>query len=183
MGEQSAERFRGWVLVLSMLWVGAGVVNIGYAFFNTTKAFTWADVTSGIEGLSAYPVAVQDFISIAHWAWLVLALPVLIAGFVRFSGWRRGNWLRASAWAGAWIVGVALLAQADAWGNYPEQICVSYQNLVCRIPSPAVVSWGELPICAAWLVLGTLMTWVVAVSPSRRSDVPSTSRQPSIKAG
>ncbi len=169
MSEQSAEpeRFRGWAWPLGMLWVGAGLVNVGYTFYNTTKPFTWADVTSGIEGLSAYPAAVQDFVSIAGWAWLVLALAVLIAGFIRFSGWRRGNWLRGSAWAGVWIAGVALLALADTWGTYPEQNCVSYRDLVCRIPSPAVVSWGELPICAAWLVLGTLMTWILAVSPAR----------------
>ena len=175
-------RVRGWVWLLSMLWVGAGLVNIGYTFYNTTKPFTLADVTTGIEGLSAYPVAVQDFVSIANWAWLALALPVLIAGFIRLPGWRRGNWLRASAWASTWIAGVALLAQADAWGNYPEQICVSYQHPVCPIPSPAVVSWGELAICAAWLALGAAMTWVLAVPPARRSDVPSTSRQASGKA-
>lgn len=171
-------RVRGWTWLLSMLWVGAGVVNIGYTFYNTTKPFTLADVTTGIEGLSAYPVAVQDFVSIANWAWLALALPVLIAGFIRLPGWRRGNWLRASAWAGTWIAGVALLAQADAWGNYPEQICVSYQHPVCPIPSPAVVSWGELPICAAWLVLGAVMTWILA-GPARRTDVPNTSSRAS----
>jgi site-specific recombinase XerD len=39
-----------------------------------------------------------------------------------------------------------------------------------------------LPLCAAWLVLGALMTWVLAVPPARRSDVPSTSSQASGKA-
>ena len=34
-----------------------------------------------------------------------------------------------------------------------------------------VVSWGELAICAAWLVLGAVLTWVLAVRPSRRSAV------------
>ena len=94
-----------------------------------------------------------------------------------------GNWLRAAAWAGAWIAGVALLAQAGAWGIYPEQICPnSYQNsMVCPIPSPAVVSWGELSICAAWLVLGAVMTWILAV-PACRSDVPTTSSRASGKA-
>ncbi|HXW43657.1 MAG TPA: hypothetical protein VEL03_02645 [Streptosporangiaceae bacterium] len=171
-------RVRGWTWLLSMLWVAAGVVKIGYTFYNTTKPFSWADVTTGIEGiegLSAYPVAVRDVVSIANWAWLALTLPVLIAGFIRLRGWRRGNWLRASAWAGTWIAGAALMAQANAWGQYPEGSCPnSYQNgLVCPIPSPAVVSWGELPVCAAWLVLGAVLTWILAV-PARRSDVPNT---------
>jgi hypothetical protein len=175
-------RVRGWTWLASMLWVGAGVVRIGYTFYNTTKPFTWADVTSGVEGLSAYPVAMQDLVSVANWVWLALALPVLIAGFIRLPGWRRRNWLRAAAWAGTWIAGVALLAQADAWGNYPEGSCPnSYQNgLVCPIPSPAVVSWGELAIGAAWLVLGAAMIWLLA-RPAGRSAVPNTSSRASGK--
>lgn len=184
-------RARGWAWLFTMVWLGAGVVNIGYTFYNTTKPFTWADVNSG--GLSAYPVAVQDFISIAGWAWLVLTIPVMIGGLIRLGGWRRGNWLRASAWVGTWIAGVALIVQAGIWGEYPEQTCVGgYQQpahlrpgetwnaLVCPIPSPAVVSWGELAIFAAWLVIGALMTWVLAVPPERRPGVPSTSGQASL---
>jgi hypothetical protein len=170
-------RVRGWTWLLSMLWVAAGAANTGYLFYNTTKPFTWADVTSGteIEGLSAYPVAVQDVVSVAKWAWLALPLPVFIAGFTRLRGWRPGNWLRVSAWAGAWIAGTALMAQASVWGQYPEGSCPnSYQNgMVCPIPSPAVVSWGELPICAAWMVLGAMMTWILAApAPPRARRVP-----------
>lgn len=165
-------RVRGWTWLLTMLWVGAGVINTGYYFYNSTKPFTWADVTSGteIEGLSATPVAVQITVTLAAVAWLALLTPVPIAGLIRLRGWRRGNWLRAAAWAGAWIAGAALMAQASAWGNYPEQSCPnSYQNgLVCPIPSPAVVSWGELAVCVAWLVLGAAMTWILAV-PARRA--------------
>lgn len=166
-------RARGWTWLLSMLWVGAGVVGTGYYFYNSTKPFTWADVTSGtgIEGLSATPVAVQITVNLAQVAFLALLLPVLIAGFIRLGGWRRGNWLRAAAWAGAWIAGAALMAQAGAWGLYPEQSCPhSYQKngMVCPIPSPAVVRWGELAVCAAWLVLGAAMTWILAV-PARRA--------------
>jgi hypothetical protein len=171
-------RVRGWTWLLSMLWVGAGAVFTGYLFYVTTKPFTWADVTTGtgIEGWSADPVAVQVAAVLAQVACLALPLPVLIAGFIRIRGWRSANWLRAAAWAGAWIAGAALMAQASAWGHYPEGSCPhSYQNsMVCPIPSPAVVSWGELPICAAWLVLGAVMTWILAV-PARRSEVPSTS--------
>jgi len=35
-------------------------------------------------------------------------------------------------------------------------------DVIPHIGSPAVVSWGELAICAAWLVLGAVLTWVLA---------------------
>jgi hypothetical protein len=40
-----------------------------------------------------------------------------------------------------------------------------------RIGSPAVVSWGELALCAAWLMLGAVLTWILAV-PARDPDAP-----------
>jgi hypothetical protein len=33
-----------------MLWVVAGTVGTGYDFYITTKLYTWADVSLGIEG-------------------------------------------------------------------------------------------------------------------------------------
>jgi hypothetical protein len=156
-------RDRGWIWLLSMLWVGAGVAITGYFFYVTTRPFGWADVTTGIYGWSADPVAVRITVVLALVAWLALPLPVLIAGFIRLRGWRPASWLRAAAWAGAWIAGASLMALASAWGHYPEGSCPhSYQNgMVCPVPSPAVVSWGELVICPAWLVLGAVMTQVL----------------------
>jgi hypothetical protein len=187
-------RVRGRTWLLSMLWVGAGVVITGYFFYVTTKPYGWADVTSGLdeglsavtsgtEGWSADPVAVQIAVVLAQVAELALPLPVLIAGFIRLRGWRRGNWLRAAAWAGAWIAGLALMAQASAWGQYPYWSCPdSYQNgLACPIPSPAVVSWGELAICAAWPVLGAVMTRILA-GPPRRSYAPDPTSRASHEA-
>jgi hypothetical protein len=167
-----------------MLWVAAGVVFTGYMFYNTTKPFSWADVTSGIEGWSADPVAVQIAVVLAQAAWLALPLPVVIAGLIRLRGWQRGKWPRAAAWAGAWIAGAALMAQASAWGQYPEGSCHnSYQNsMVCPIPSPAVVSWGELAICAAWLALGAAMTSVLAKLPAHERDLAETSDRSSRQA-
>jgi hypothetical protein len=153
-------RVRGWTWSLSMLWVVAGIVGTGYDFYLTTKPYTWADVSLGIEGWSADPVAVQIAVVLATAASLALPLPALIAGFIRLHGWWPRRWLRIAAWAGAWIAGFALLYQAEIWGNYPAN-CPA-------IGSPAVVSWGELGICAAWLVLGAVMTWILAV-PARRS--------------
>ena len=159
-------RVRGWTWSLSMVWVAAGAVITGYIFYATTNPYISADILgTGIIGFSAGPAAVQIAAVLALAAWLALPLPVLIAGFIRLRGWRPANWLRAAAWAGAWIAGAALLLLARAWGNSPEN----------------VVSWGELPICAAWLVLGAVLTWILAV-PARRSDVPNTSSRASGKA-
>jgi hypothetical protein len=144
-------RVRGWTWLASMLWVLAGAVNTGYFFYITTKPFSVSDMNLGIEGWGTDPVAVQIAVFLAYAAWLALPIPVLIAGFIRLRGWRRGSWLRAAAWAGAWIAGVALLSQAGVWGNYPAASCPNRPLTApdCPFGSPAVVSWGELAICAA----------------------------------
>ena len=157
-------RVRGWTWLLSMVWVAAGAVVTGYIFYATTGASASADIIgTGIIGFNAGPAAVQIAAVLAFAAWLALPLPVWIAGFIRLRGWRPANWLRAAAWAGAWIAGAALLRLARAGGNSPG------------------VSWGELPICAAWLMLGTVLTWILAV-PVRRSDVLDTSSRASGEA-
>jgi hypothetical protein len=174
-------RVRGWVWLLSMLWVVAGAVGTGYDFYITTKPYTWADVSLGIEGWSTDPEAARIAVVLATVASLALPIPLLIAGFVRFRGLRRRNWLRIAAWAGAWIAGFALIYQAEVWGEYPGSENWHYWPSPSHIPSPAVVSWGELAICAAWLVLGAVLTWILA-GPAQRSDVPDTSsRLPSAK--
>jgi hypothetical protein len=164
-------RVRGWASLLSMLWVAAGAVITGYLFYNSTKPFTWADVDLGIPGWSTTPQAVQIAVILAIVVWLALPIPVLVAGFVRLRGWRPGNWFRAVAWAGAWTAGFALMRQAvGPWGTCPTspgRAC----GVIPHIGNPAVVSWGELAICAAWLVLGAVLSWILAgqKGPSRRS--------------
>jgi hypothetical protein len=162
-GPPRPQRVRGWVWLLSMLWVVAGAVGTGYDFYITTKPYTWADVNLGIEGWSTDPEAVRIAVVLATAALVVLPIPVLIAGFVRLRGWRRRNWLRAAAWAGAWIAGFALIYQGEVWGNYPANCPLIGGPGNCpAIGSPAVVSWGELAICAVWLVLGAVMTSILA---------------------
>ena len=168
-------RVRGWVWLLSMLWVAAGAVNSGYFFYITTKPWTAADQNLGIEGWNADPVAVQIAVVLAIAAWLALPIPVVIAGFIRLRGWRPANWLRAAGWAGAWVAGVALLSQASVWGQYPLDSCPNRPLTApqCPFGSPAVVSWGELAICAVWLVLGAVLTRILARPPARGQDVLS----------
>lgn len=143
-------RVRGWTWYLPMVWVAAGAVVTGYIVYATTSPDTSADIDgTGIIGFSAGSAAVQIAAVLAGVAWLALPLPVMIAGFIRLRGWRPANWLRTAAWVGAWITGAALLLLARAWGDSPGN----------------VVSWRELPICAAWLVLGAVMTWILAAPP------------------
>jgi hypothetical protein len=164
-------RVRGWTWSLSMLWVVAGIVGTGYDFYITTKPYTWADVNLGIRGWSTDPQAVQIAVVLATAASLALPIPVLIAGFIRLRGWRSRSWLRIAAWAGAWIAGFALMYQASGpWGTYPGSPGCPCEGMP-RIGSPAVVSWGELALCAAWLVLGAVLTWILAV-PARPWKVP-----------
>lgn len=168
-------RVRGWIWFLSMLWVGSGAVYAGYFFYLTTKPWPGPDL--GIVGWAEIPVTLQIVIALATVVLYAAFIPVPIAGFIRLRGWRRGNWLRGGAWAGAWIAGIGLYLLACSWETYPLHSCPNAPATAvppqCPYGSPAVVSWGELPICAAWLVLGTLMTWILAVPPARRSNVPS----------
>jgi hypothetical protein len=164
-----------------MLWVVAGTVGTGYDFYITTKPYTWADVSLGIEGWSTDPEAVRIAVVLATAASLALPIPALIAGIIRLRGWRPRSWLRIAAWAGAWIAGFALTYQAEIWGNYPANCpAIGGPGNCPAIGSPAVVSWGELGICAAWLVLGAVMTSILA-GPAHRWDGPDTSSRPSAK--
>ena len=65
-------RVRGWTWLLSMLWVGAGVVITGYIFYATTNPYSSADIDgTGIIGFSAGPAAVQ-IAAVSH-GWLSLS--------------------------------------------------------------------------------------------------------------
>jgi hypothetical protein len=166
-------RVRGWVWLLSMLWVVAGAAITGYIFFVTTQPPSWADVSLGIPLWSTDPEAFRIAVVLALAAWVVLPIPVPIAGFVRLRGWRQRNWLRTAAWAGAWIAGLALMYLANVWGEDP-----GYSP---AIGSPAVVSWRELGIVAAWLVLGAVMTSILAAQ-HRGRNAPETSSRSSRQA-
>ncbi len=141
---------RGRVWWLSVLWVVMGAGITGYTFFITTKPFTNADFWIPLWNTEPEVVRAAAYLTVA--AWVVLTIPVLIAGFARLR-WRA---FRMTAWAGAWVAGFALMYLAGEWGAYSGNSPV--------IGSPAVVSWGELGLCAAWLALGAVMTWLLVVS-------------------
>jgi hypothetical protein len=168
-------RVRGWTWLLSMLWIAAAAVGTGYDFYITTKP--WPGPNLGIPGWSTDPVLVQITLILGIIAFLALPVPALIAGFIRLRGRRRRNWLRAAAWAGAWIAGIGLSELAGVWGEYPLHSCPHLPPggipPQCPYGSPAVVSWGELPVCAALLLVGAVMTWILAApAPPRARRVP-----------
>jgi len=180
-------RVRGWTWLLSMLWVMGGVARTGYEFYVTTKPYGYVGLP--FEGLSAGPVAVRIagvLVLVAGLTWLVLPLPALVGGFIRL-GRRQRNWLFAVGWAGALAAGCYLIRLAALWSDYPggpinDSTCtrpLSDGTFNCTLSGPAAVSWGELAICAAWLALGAVMTWILA-RPARRS--PDTTSRASHEA-
>lgn len=146
-------RVRGWVWRLSMLWVVMGAGAAGYALVCTMYGCTTNQCVNDEFWFPLYngePAVIADVGALAATAWVLLAVPLPLAGFVRLRGWRRRNWLRTAAWAGAWLAGLVLMILVAVAGAYGAD-------------SPGL-GWGELelPIFAAWLVLGAAMTSVLA---------------------
>ena len=149
-------RVRGWTWSLSMVWVAAGVVVTGYLFYATTHPYISADIPGTmLIGWAVGPAAVQISAVLAMVAWLALPVPVGIAGLIKLRSWRLVNWPRAGAWAAAWFAGAVLFALARSWADSPG------------------LSWGLLTLCAAWPLLGILMTLILA-GPTRGREDPVT---------
>ncbi len=151
-------RVRGWTWLLSVLWVVIGAGGAIYA----TVAFTHPGYGEGLlipPNLQwpGEPQVIIDVGVIAEVVWVLLSIPVLIAGFVRLRDWRPGNWLRVAGWAGSWVAGLALMNQAAEWAAAGEGGTLG------------LLSVGEMAICAAWLALGAAMTWILS-GPRTRAD-------------
>ena len=151
-------RVRGKCWLLSILWVALGAAITGYTFFVTTKPFTNADFWIPLWGTEPQWVSIAAYLTVA--TWVVLTLPVLVAGLSQLRGRGVGLALRAAAWVGVWAAGLVLMYQAGVWGEYPNPDVTS---------GPAVVSWGELALVVVWLALGAVMTLILA-SPSRDTN-------------
>jgi hypothetical protein len=155
-------RVRGWTWLLSMLWVVIGAGGAIYA----TVAFSHPGYDEGLLipptiQWPGEPQVINAVGVIAEVAWLLLSGPLLVAGFVRLRGWRPRNWLRVAGWTGSWAAGLALMIQAAAWAVAGED------------GTRGVLTVGEIAICAAWLMLGAMMTWILAApAPPRARCVP-----------
>jgi hypothetical protein len=155
-------RVRGWTWLLSMLWVVIGAGGAIYA----TVAFSHPGYEEGLLippniQWSGEPQIIIDVGVIAELAWGLLSGPLLVAGFVRLRGWRPRNWLRVAGWAGSWVVGLALMNQAADWAAAGMD------------GTSAFLSVEEMAICTAWLMLGAVMTWILAApAPPRARCMP-----------
>jgi hypothetical protein len=156
-------RLSGPVWWLAMLWVGLGAAGSVYAFvcsaqrldFNNARVPAWVGEPWIIGDAAGWGAAI----------WLVLTIPVLAAGFVRLGRTKPRNEILWAAWVCTWIAGVALMWLAGLWGqdiSRPTYSCSPPGDCALNAYGPAVVIWRELPLCAAFLALGAIVTWVLA---------------------
>jgi hypothetical protein len=148
----------GWVWWLSILWVAIGAASSAFVFFSSTQPVTASSAN--------VPTWVGWLALLALVSWLVLTIPVLIAGVAQL----RDRELRAIAWTGAWVVDLTLTVLIKAWQDNPPQKITCDANGCGVVPyyGPAVVDLRELGICAAFLTLGAVMTWILARPAERR---------------
>jgi hypothetical protein len=155
-------RGRGWASWLMMLWVGLGATGSGYIFVVSTRVSeppTFTHLPSWVGEPDV--IIAAGYLGAA--AWFVLTIPVLAAGLVRLRTWRTGRWLRAAAWAGAWLAGIVLMIKVASWQTSAPEIFTCVKVYGCALSGfrGAVVSWIELPIFVAWLPLGVVMTLIL----------------------
>jgi hypothetical protein len=144
-------RTRGWVWRLSMLWVVLGAGGAVYGFLCAMIGCTTNQCTNDEFWFLIFngePLAIIAVAAPATAAWLVLTVPLLFAGFIRLRGWRRRAWLRATAWVGSWVAGLAIMVAA-----------VIVAGSGSDVPD---IGWCELPIFAAWLALGAAINRILS---------------------
>ena len=154
---------RGWVWQLSMLWIVMGAGGALYAFACTILGCTTNQCTNDEFWFPLYngePWMIAAVGGLAAGIWLLMAVPLLVAGVVRLRGWRPRNWPRTAAWTGAWVTGFVLMGlivvAGWAWANGSGA------------PN---VAWGELPVIALWLALGAVIGRILS-TPAHSTDVP-----------
>jgi hypothetical protein len=146
-------RVRGWTWLLSMLWV---MIGAGGAIYGTVT-FSHVGYGQGVIWMVQWPGEPQVIIDVAVVAlpvWVLLSVPVLVAGFVRLRGLPRKG-IRVAGWAGSWVAGWLLMNQTKDWAAAGLSSTRGF------------LSVGEMAICVAWLVLGAVMTLILARLPTR----------------
>jgi len=152
-----------------MLWVGLGSALSADALVASAQRF---DVTlSRFPVWAGEPQVVIGVTEVGLVAWVVLTFPVLAAGVFRLRGRGAPDPFREGAWGGIWIGGIALMSLTWFLGQgtpRPTRTCSPPGDCVISTYSPAVVIWGELPLCAAFLALAAVATWTLARSAHPR---------------
>ncbi len=156
----------GLVWCLSILWAGLGAAGAGYIFILSTHVPEAAYI--GLPSWVGEPDVTYLAGDLGAMAWLLLTIPVLVAGLVRLRRTEWGGW-----WAGAWAAGLALAFPVADWQTSAPVVLSCSKGQGCALAGYryAVVSWGELAVFAGWLALGAAVTLILG-RPARGRDLP-----------
>jgi hypothetical protein len=155
------------VLVAGLVHIYRGKLWAWPAARLTAIAWAW------LIGLALMLLAAE----LAAVAWVLVTVPVLVAGLIRLYRRRlraagRAAGLTAIAWTGTWMAGLALMYQVANWQPTAEAIWAGNCNVGagCALAGyrHAVVSWKELAVLAGWLALGASMALILASTRSLR---------------
>jgi len=151
---------------LGTLWVGLGVAASVYTFVVSAQQLNSSD--SGVPSWAGEPRVLEAAAELGATAWILLAIPVLVVTLVRLGRRKPFSGIRLAASVGAWIADVALMLLAEWWSQASPRATYtcrySANQSWCSMNEfgPAIVIWGELPLCAAFLALGAVVTWILA---------------------
>jgi hypothetical protein len=164
------------VLCLSILWAGLGALGAGYDFILSEHVPQAVPAYVGISDWVGEPSVIITAAYLGALTWLLLTIPVLVAGLVRLRRtWIRARpsdgWILGIAWSGAWVAGIALMCTIADWQPSAPPVYACSKNQGCALAGYryAVVSWGELAVFAAWLALGAAMILMLAWAARRRA--------------
>jgi hypothetical protein len=157
-------RVRGWLTwCLSVPWPILGAAGAGYDFVLSAHVpeaqYIGIPQWVGESGLIYYPAAIGALL------WVLLTIPMLVAGYIRLGN----NW-RSGAWTGLWLAGILLMIPVANWQPAAPQILDCTKGLGCALAGYkyAVISWGELLVFAAYLAVCAAMILMLRTTPPRR---------------
>ena len=150
---------------LVICYTGVGAAGCAFLFYVSTRPVTipddWGAQVPGVFGA----IATMAF-SLAAWPWVVLPVPLLIAGLVYL---RRSGWRWPAMWTAAVAAGAALEAMVITWFgyHYPSPVYVG----------PGMVSWVSLAEALGYAALGAAMMAILA-GPERSATHAAAGSRP-----
>jgi hypothetical protein len=162
---------RGWAFFMTIAWAGLGATGAGYDFvvsMHMSRVPTYSKIPSWV----GEPGLVLKAAFLGGAAWLLLIVPVLVAGLVRL---RRTDW--AGWWVTVWIASLLLMIPIANWQTSAPAVmsgnCRKGDGCVLAGYRYAVVSWGELAVLAGWIAFGAAVVLMLArTAPARAQCVP-----------
>jgi hypothetical protein len=156
--------------IVAPCWCLIGAIGAGWLFVLSTSPFGDAGVADPFSGLQDPPAWTRISSGAGSWIdltgalaflpWLLLSIPVLILGLRQLSlAFRPSIWWKV-AWACGMGAGIALAVL----------ICTSFNFPPPYISSARAVSWGELAVALAFLLLA-IIVWLIMMRtrPSGRA--------------